>query len=141
MQFWVHILRCSDGSYYTGHTDDMDKRLSEHEQGPAADWTRRRKPVVLVWSDWTSSRYEALEFERRVKRWSRAKKEALIAGDWARVGYFARPPHERPSIESLLQATVPGQTAAMLEVRPSTSLGTNEVEDLPTPPASGRGVR
>ena len=105
MQFWVYILRCSDGSYYTGHTDDMDKRLSEHEQGLAADWTRRRRPVTLVWHDWTSSRYEALEFERRVKRWSRAKKEALIAGDWARVGYFARPPRERPS----------------------TSLGTNEV--------------
>ena len=105
MQFWVYILRCRDGSYYTGHTDNLEKRLSEHEQGLAADWTSRRRPVELVWHDWTGSRDEALAFERQVKRWSRAKKEALIAGDWALVGHFARPPHERPS----------------------TSLGTNEV--------------
>ena len=97
MQFWVYILRCRDGSYYTGHTDDLEKRMAEHEQGLAADWTRRRRPVELVWRDWTSSRYEALEFERRVKNWSRAKKDALIAGDWQRVGHFARPPHGRPS--------------------------------------------
>ena len=97
MQIWVYILRCRDGSYYTGHTDDLEKRMAEHEQGVAADWTRRRRPVELVWCDWAGSRYEALEFERRVKNWSRAKKEALIAGDWERVGYLARPPHERPS--------------------------------------------
>jgi predicted GIY-YIG superfamily endonuclease len=83
MQFWVYILRCRDGSYYTGHTDDLEKRLWQHREGK-------------MW-DWTATRYEALEFERRVKNWSRAKKEALIAGDRERVGYFAKPPHERSS--------------------------------------------
>jgi putative endonuclease len=98
MQFSVYILRCRDGSYYTGHTDKpLELRLAEHELGRGSDWTRRRRPLQLVWSDATSSRYEALAFERRVKNWSRAKKEALIAGDWERVGYFARPPRERPS--------------------------------------------
>ena len=97
MQFWVYMLRCRDGSYYTGHTDDLQKRLWEHEQGLAADWTRRRRPVELVWSAFGTSRDEVFAFERRVKRWSVAKKEALIAGDWALVGHFARPPHERPS--------------------------------------------
>ncbi|PWG01263.1 GIY-YIG nuclease family protein [Sphingosinicella humi] len=97
MQFWVYILRCRDGSYYTGHTDDLEKRLWEHREGLASDWTKRRRPVELVWCDWTGERYDALAFERRVKNWSRAKKQALIAGDWERVGYFARPPHERPS--------------------------------------------
>ncbi|MGZ8282816.1 MAG: GIY-YIG nuclease family protein [Allosphingosinicella sp.] len=138
MQFWVYILRCRDGSYYTGHTDNLDKRMAEHEQGLAADWTRRRRPVMLVWTEWTSSRYEALEFERRVKRWSRAKKEALIAGDWARVGYFAKPPHERPTISEFLVAA--NGLAPSLEAPPSTKfilsaaaggvegLGTNEVE-------------
>ena len=96
-QIWVYMLRCRDGSYYTGHTDDLEKRLWEHDQGLAPDWTRRRRPVELVWCDWAPTRYEALAFERRVKNWSRAKKDGLIAGDWARVGYFARPPHERPS--------------------------------------------
>jgi predicted GIY-YIG superfamily endonuclease len=97
MQFWVYILRCRDGSYYTGHTDDLEKRMREHEEGKGSVWTRTRRPVELVWCEDAPSRYEALEFERRVKNWSVAKKEALIAGDWARVGYFARPPHERPS--------------------------------------------
>jgi len=97
MQFWVYILRCRDGTYYTGHTDDLEKRMWEHREGKGSDWTRRRRPVELVWCDWAGARCEALEFERRVKTWSVAKKEALIAGDWARVGYFAKPPHERPS--------------------------------------------
>src|SRR4051812_26571385 len=108
MQFWVYILRCRDGSYYTGHTDDLEKRLWQHRQGKTCDWTKRRLPVELVWCDWTGTRYEALEFERRVKNWSRAKKEALIEGNWERVGYFAKLPHERPS----------------------TSLGTNELGGL-----------
>lgn len=108
MQFWVYILRCRDGTYYTGHTDDLEKRMAEHAQGLGSDWTRRHRPVELVWCEDAPTRYEALAFERRVKNWSRAKKEALIAGDWKRVGYFAKPPHERPS----------------------TSLGTNEIVDL-----------
>ena len=98
MQFWVYILRCKDGSYYTGHTDDLEKRLAEHQQGSGAEWTRRRRPVELAWCANGTSRDEVFAFERRVKNWSRAKKEALIAGDWALVGHFARPPHERPSI-------------------------------------------
>jgi len=106
--FWVYLLRCRDGSYYTGHTDDLEKRMAEHQQGIGADWTRRRRPVELVWSGWVGERYDALAFERRVKNWSRAKKEALIAGDWEKVGYFAKPPHERPS----------------------TSLGTNDAGDI-----------
>ncbi len=97
MQFWVYMLRCSDGSYYTGHTDDLQKRLWEHQQGLAADWTRRRRPVELAWCAAGTSRDEVFAFERRVKTWSRAKKEALIADDWGLVGHFARPPHERPS--------------------------------------------
>jgi putative endonuclease len=97
MQFWVCLLRCRDGSFYTGHTEDLEKRMWKHREGLAADWTRRRRPVALVWCDWAGTRDEALAFERRVKNWSRAKKEALIAGDWQRVGHFARPPHERPS--------------------------------------------
>jgi putative endonuclease len=71
--------------------------MAEHEQGLAADWTRRRRPVELVWCEDAPTPYEALAFERRVKNWSRAKKEALIAGDWKRVGHFAKPPRERPS--------------------------------------------
>jgi predicted GIY-YIG superfamily endonuclease len=97
MQFWVYMLRCRDDSYYTAHTDNLEKRLAEHERGLGSDWTRRRRPVELVWCDLAPSREEALAFERRVKPWSRPKKEALIASDWERLSHFARPPHERPS--------------------------------------------
>jgi predicted GIY-YIG superfamily endonuclease len=95
--YWAYILRCGDGSYYTGHTDALERRIAEHCAGNGADWTRRRQPVALVWSEEFTSRIEALEAEHRIKSWSRAKKEALIRGDWAAVAHFAKPPHERPS--------------------------------------------
>jgi predicted GIY-YIG superfamily endonuclease len=97
MHFWVYLLRCSDGSYYAGHTDNMDARLWQHQEGLGCDWTRRRRPVELVWCEAVPTRDEAFAFERRIKGWTRAKKEALIAGDWHRTGCLARPAHERPS--------------------------------------------
>jgi predicted GIY-YIG superfamily endonuclease len=96
MQFWVYLLRCSDGSYYAGHTDNLEARLSLHQEGLGSDWTRRRRPVQLVWCEEAPTRDEALAFERRIKGWTRAKKEALIAGDWDRIGWLAKPRHERP---------------------------------------------
>lgn len=95
--FWVYILRCADGSYYTGHTDNLEYRLAQHALGEGSDWTRRRRPVELAWSQIMPTRDEAFAAERQIKPWSRAKKEALIAGDWAALTYFARPPSERPS--------------------------------------------
>ena len=109
MQFYVYLLRCSDGSYYADHTDNLEGRLWQHGQGIGCDWTRRRRPVELVWCDVAPTRDEALAFERPIKSWSRAKKEALISGDWTQISELARPPHERPS----------------------TSLGTNEVGTRP----------
>ena len=97
LHLWVYILRCADGSYYIGHTDALDRRIAEHNAGKGADWTSRRQPVALVWAEPFATRIEALEAERRIKPWSRAKKEALIRGDWAALGHFAKPPHERPS--------------------------------------------
>ena len=122
MQFWVYILRCKDGSYYTGHTDDLEKRLEEHRQASAAEWTRRRRPVELAWCANGTSRDEVFAFEQRVKNWSRAKKEAMIAGDWALVGHFARPPHERPSTSlgtSGVGASYEGQRTAETSFVPS----------------------
>ena len=97
LAFWVYILRCSDERYYTGQTDDLERRLAEHVAGYFCDFTSRRRPLRLVWCQEFTTRIEALEAERRIKPWSRAKKEALIRGDWASLSYFARPPSERPS--------------------------------------------
>jgi predicted GIY-YIG superfamily endonuclease len=97
MSFWVYILRCSDGRFYTGHTDNLDRRIAEHQHGGFCDFTSRRKPVAVVWSEWFETRLEALEAEKRIKPWSRAKKGALIRGDWNMVSLFAKPPAKRPS--------------------------------------------
>ena len=82
MGFYVYILRCADESYYTGHTEDLEFRLAEHESGHIPGYTHRCRPVKLVFAEEFSTRIEALESERQIKGWSRAKKEALIARDW-----------------------------------------------------------
>lgn len=90
MAFYTYILRCADGSCYTGHTDDLAKRISAHQSGLIESYTSTRLPVVLAWSDDFPSRYEALRAERQIKGWTRAKKQALIDGDWERVKLLAR---------------------------------------------------
>jgi putative endonuclease len=87
--FWVYILRCSDGSYYTGHTDNLEKRIAEHKSGEIPGYTSTRRPVELVFEEVFQSRDEALASELRIKGWSRKKKEALIRGDWAEVRRLA----------------------------------------------------
>jgi predicted GIY-YIG superfamily endonuclease len=90
MDFYTYLLRCSDGSYYAGHTDDIDVRLAQHHAGTLGGYTAKRRPVQLVWCDRFLTRDEAFTAERKLKGWSRAKKEALIAGDWGRVRLLAR---------------------------------------------------
>jgi len=82
MAFWTYILRCSDMSYYTGHTDNLEQRIGQHQLGEVDGYTAKRRPVQLVFSQEFSTREEALAAELQVKPWSRAKKEALIRGDW-----------------------------------------------------------
>ena len=95
--FWCYILRCADGKYYTGHTDDFERRMAEHQHGGHCGFTSRRRPVQLVWSQDFPTRYEALSAELQVKKWARGKKEALIAGNWTLLSFLARPPRERVS--------------------------------------------
>ena len=82
MAYHVYLLRCSDGSYYVGHTNDPEHRLAAHERGVAEGYTLPRRPVELVFSDRFSTGLEAFHRERRTKGWSRARKEALIRCDW-----------------------------------------------------------
>jgi len=95
MSFWTYILRCSNGVYYTGHTEDIDRRIAEHQSGAIKGYTHDKRPVELMWAEEFPTRAEALEAELRVRGWSRAKKEALIAGNWARLSEAAIPPGER----------------------------------------------
>jgi predicted GIY-YIG superfamily endonuclease len=83
MAFWAYILECSDGSYYTGHTDDLPRRIAEHMQGTIPGcYTFRRRPLILKWQQDFPGRAEALNAEQQIKGWSRRKKEALMRGDW-----------------------------------------------------------
>jgi tRNA/rRNA methyltransferase len=97
MSFWTYVLRCSDGSYYTGHTDDLEKRIAQHQSGELPGYTRERRPVELMWAESFPSREEALAAELQVKDWSRAKKEALFRSDWAGLSLAAKPPGRRTS--------------------------------------------
>ncbi len=90
LTFWVYLLRCADGSYYAGHTDNLDKRIGEHSTGTCGGYTASRLPVELVFSQTCPTRIEALSFERQIKGWSRAKKEALIRGDWSEISRLAK---------------------------------------------------
>ena len=90
MSFWVYILSCADGSYYTGHTDDLAKRLAEHHTGQVTGYTSTRRPVRLLFSEEFPTREEALASERRIKGWSRKKKEAMMRGDWGEVSRLAK---------------------------------------------------
>jgi tRNA/rRNA methyltransferase len=90
MSYCVYILRCSDGSYYVGHTEDVEKRLVEHQRGMLSAYTRKRRPVKLVFAEEFTERNDAFERERQLKGWSRAKKEALIKGNWVRLQVLAR---------------------------------------------------
>jgi predicted GIY-YIG superfamily endonuclease len=91
MSFWVYILKCSDGSYYTGHTDNLDKRISEHHRGEIVScYTYKRRPMALEFSQDFATRAEALASEMQIKGWSRKKKQAMILGDWGEVSRLAK---------------------------------------------------
>jgi len=94
--YYVYILECNDGSYYIGHTDDMDARLAAHHLGAHPScYTVTRRPLKLVYCDTTSSRDGALTFERQIKKWSRKKKQALIEDDWPRLHMLAKKKFKR----------------------------------------------
>ncbi|HLW72856.1 MAG TPA: GIY-YIG nuclease family protein [Candidatus Babeliales bacterium] len=83
--FFMYMLKCNDGSYYIGHTDDIDKRIAEHTQGKINGYTKKRLPVKIVYVQNFMTRDEAINAERQIKGWSRKKKEALLRDDWEKI--------------------------------------------------------
>ena len=90
MAFHVYILCCADGSYYTGHTDNLEARLVAHEGGLISGYTKFRRPVQLVYSQAFDTRDEAFREERQIKGWTRAKKEALMGQNWGSLVELSR---------------------------------------------------
>lgn len=94
--FFVYMLRCNDGSYYVGHTDNLEIRMSGHYlQTYECSYTATRLPVVLMFVQTFSSRQEAFAAERKIKGWGREKKEALIRGDWNEISKLAKKDFKR----------------------------------------------
>ena len=88
---WVYILRCADGSYYTGsRRGDLESRINEHNVGRYGSYTAARRPVELVLALPFNRISDAIAVERQIKGWSRAKKEALINGDFDLLSVLAR---------------------------------------------------
>ena len=87
------MLRCADGSYYVGSTtgDDLSSRVDQHNAGSHKGYTFSRRPVVLVWSEYFERITDGIAVERQLKGWSRAKKEALLRSDWAKLSELNYP--------------------------------------------------
>jgi len=90
MAAWVYILKCRDGSYYTGCTTNLEQRIAQHKAGTFSGYTSTRLPLECVWCGEFQSIHDAIDYERKLKRWSRAKKEAVINGDWDSLPVLAR---------------------------------------------------
>tara|TARA_B100001109_G_C18845735_1_gene466736 strand:- start:937 stop:1236 length:300 start_codon:yes stop_codon:yes gene_type:complete len=82
-RYYLYLLECSDKTYYTGVTNDIERRLKEHENGINPDsYTHSRRPVELKWFEEFQYIDKAIAFEKKIKKWSKAKKQALIEGDF-----------------------------------------------------------
>lgn len=105
-EYFVYILRCSDGTYYTGITNDIERRFEEHSSGMHEDcYTFERRPVRLVYSTAFRDVRDAIHFEKVVKDWSRKKRDALVRGDFEALRLLAKkkfPPRYKRKVASML---------------------------------------
>ena len=89
--YFVYIVKCSDNSYYTGLTNDLDRRLSEHQSGKNKDsYTFDKRPIQLMWFETFNDVLNAIAIEKQIKGWSRRKKEALIDQDWDKLVLYSK---------------------------------------------------
>jgi len=98
MPAFCYMVLCADGSYYVGSTkaDSLDRRISEHNAGTFGGYTATRRPVTLVWAAQFDRIDDAFFLERQLKGWSRAKKQALVRGDWNALTILSRRRSGRP---------------------------------------------
>ncbi len=87
---YTYMVECCDGSYYVGSTWHLERRIGEHNEGLGAEYTRRRRPVRLVWSVQLGRIDEAFRLEKQIQGWGRAKRQALIDGRFHDLPALAR---------------------------------------------------
>ena len=89
--YYVYILLCSDNSFYTGMTNNLEIRLIKHQSGSNKNsYTSKRLPIELKWNLECSDPRDAIQYEKQIKGWSRRKKQALINGDWNDLVKFSK---------------------------------------------------
>ena len=89
--YFVYILKCSDSSYYTGFTNNLERRMIEHSDGKNKDcYTFDKRPLELVWFETFNDVLNAIAIEKQIKGWTRIKKEALIKEDWGRLVLYSK---------------------------------------------------
>ncbi len=86
---WMYILKCADGSYYTGSTDDLRRRFAQHCQGKGANYTKKRLPVELIYFEEFPRIDMAFYREKQIQGWTRKKKEALVKGQLEKLHELA----------------------------------------------------
>ena len=90
-RYFVYVLRCADGAFYVGITNNLERRIAQHQDGWNSEcFTHERRPVELVYSSDFPRVEDAIQWEKQIKGWSRAKKIALIRGDWERIKGLSR---------------------------------------------------
>ena len=120
---YIYILECADGSYYTGSTRDITRRLAQHQNGEGANYTRKRLPVTLVFQEEYERIDDAYYREKQVQGWSRKKKQALINGDFDKLQELSK--------NTLRQAPFDGLRERERE------RGTDDSENDPPPSTNG----
>ncbi|MBV6492769.1 MAG: hypothetical protein LDLANPLL_00768 [Turneriella sp.] len=105
MKGWVYILRCADGSYYTGSTNNLELRLQQHKNGEGANYTKKRLPIELVYCEQHSRIDKAFYREKQIQGWSHKKKEALVTGQHANLPEFAIAYRDKETVTSRASVT------------------------------------
>ena len=90
MKGWMYILECANGSYYCGSTNNLERRLRQHQSGRGANYTRKHGPVRLVYIEEYARVQDAFYREKQIQKWTRKKKRALIEGNYEALHHAAR---------------------------------------------------
>ena len=130
---YMYILECADGSYYTGSTWDLERRLFEHQTGVGANHTAKRLPVKLVYCEYCDRVEDAYRLEKQVQGWSRRKKQALIEQNYEKLIEYSRNYTQYPPSAS-------ASTNSVSTGSPSASTSSANGERRPLPePVEGNG--
>ena len=123
MKGYTYILLCSNGQYYTGSTTDLERRLAQHQAGEGANFTRKHRPVKLVWFEEFPRIDQAFYREKQIQGWRREKKEALIKGEYDKLPGLAKGKKKPPSTSSATGSTASTGSAVGLTSSGSGTFG------------------